>query len=189
VPASAPGAERGPRTNYRSAERSTGRTTLLIVGGLLAAIVVVVVLVSVLGGSPKGKGASGVTTVRQTSSTHAKSPPATSTTTTTSAAPPANAAETPVAVLNGTETTGLAHRVSSELQQAGYSQAAALSGRPQGANQQTVVQYASGHRGEAEAVARSLGVGQVQPIEAQVSSLASSASVVVVVGADRASGQ
>jgi hypothetical protein len=159
---------------------------MLIVGGLLAGVAVVVLLVSVLGGSPKGKAsAAGVTTARHTSS----KPAATSTTSTTNAAPPANAAETPVAVLNGTETTGLAHRVSGELQQAGYSQAAALSGRPQGANQQTVVQYTSGHRSEAEGVAHSLSVSQVQPIEATVSSLAGSANVVVIVGADRATGQ
>jgi hypothetical protein len=94
-----------------------------------------------------------------------------------------------VAVLNGTETTGLAHRVSGELQQAGYSQAAALAGRPPGANQQTVVEYTSGHRGEAEGVARSLNVSQVQAIEPSVSSLAGSANVVVIVGADRATGQ
>jgi hypothetical protein len=92
-------------------------------------------------------------------------------------------------VLNGTETTGLAHRVSSELQQGGYSQATALNGRPPGTNQHSVVQYTSGHRGEAEAVAHSLGVSQVQPIESAVTALAGSANVVVIVGADKASSQ
>jgi len=101
-------------------------------------------------------------------------------------APAVNAAETSVAVLNGTETNGLAHRISGELQQSGYSQATALGGRPPGANQHTVVQYSSGHRGEAEAVAHSLGVSLVQPVETAVTSFAGTANVVVIVGADRA---
>jgi len=96
------------------------------------------------------------------------------------------AAETTVAVLNDTETTGLAHRVSSELQQRGYSQAAALSGRPAGSGQTTVVEYTAGHKADAEGVARSLSVSNVQPLETSAGSLTGSASVVVVVGADKA---
>src|SRR5262249_11680037 len=99
------------------------------------------------------------------------------------ATPPA---ETAVVVLNGTLTTGLAHRLSAQLQQTGYSQAAAVSGRPPGANEVTVVQYAPGHQADANGVARSLSVAHVQPIEQAVSGLAGSAKVVVVVGADRA---
>ncbi len=101
-------------------------------------------------------------------------------------APPANAAETSVTVLNGTETTGLAHRISTQLQQAGYSQANALQGRPPGSNQVSVVQYAEGHRSEAESVASFLSVSRVEPLEPSVSALGDSASVVVVVGADKA---
>jgi len=101
-------------------------------------------------------------------------------------APPANAGEISVSVLNGTETTGLAHRVSAQLQQSGYSQAAALSGRPAGSGQSTVVEYVSGHRSDAEAVARSLGVTQVQAMEPSVTALAGSANVAVIVGADKA---
>jgi NAD(P)H-hydrate repair Nnr-like enzyme with NAD(P)H-hydrate dehydratase domain len=97
-----------------------------------------------------------------------------------------SAADTAISVLNGTETAGLAHRVSGSLQQRGYSQAAALAGRPAGANQVTVVQYASGHQPEAEAVAHTLGVQTVQPLESAVSALAGTAKVVVIVGADKA---
>ena len=89
-----------------------------------------------------------------------------------------------MAVLNGTETTGLAHRVSSALQQRGYSQANALNGHPPGSGQVTVVEYASGHQAEAEGVARTLSVKDVQPLEAAVAGLAGSAQVVVVVGTD-----
>lgn len=91
-----------------------------------------------------------------------------------------------VVVLNGTTTTGLAHHVSEELQQHGYTKAAAQTGQPPGANQVTVVEYASGHQGDAQRVARSLGVTQAQPIESTVASMAGSASVVVIVGLDKA---
>jgi len=91
-----------------------------------------------------------------------------------------------VVVLNGTGTAGLAHRVASELRQSGYSQATPLGGSPPGANQVTVVEYASGHQRDAEGVARSLGVGQAQPMEASVASLSGSATVVVIVGLDKA---
>jgi hypothetical protein len=91
-----------------------------------------------------------------------------------------------VVVLNATETTGLAHRVASQLQGDGYSQATAQGGRPAGGNQTSVVEYGEGHQADAEAVARSLGVKQVQAEEAAVSPLAGSATVVVIVGADKA---
>ena len=97
-----------------------------------------------------------------------------------------NAAEIPVTVLNGTETTGLAHRVAVTLQQSGFSQASAQSGQPPGNGQVTVVEYAEGSKAEAQAVAHSLSVTQVQPMEVAVSNLANSAKVVVIVGADKA---
>jgi hypothetical protein len=100
----------------------------------------------------------------------------------------ASRAETMVSVLNGTNTTGLAHRIAGQLQQDGYSQATALSGTPPGSNAVTVVEYLSGHRAEAQAVAQSLSVSQVQPMESGVAALAGPAPVAVVVGADRATG-
>jgi hypothetical protein len=92
-----------------------------------------------------------------------------------------------VVVLNGTGTTGLAHRISGQLRQSGYTRATALNGRPPGANQVTAVEYASGHRSEAQGVARALGVTQAQPMEATVASLSGSATIVVIVGLDKAS--
>ena len=151
-------------------------------------VAVVVILVISLGGSSSGKGSASASTATTTANAgtrhagthrHGSSKPA-------SASGATNPADESVAVLNGTETTGLAHRVSVQLQQRGYSQATALSGRPPGANQLTVVEYASGHQADAEGVARSFGAGKAQPMEAAVASLAGSASVVVVVGADKA---
>ena len=155
-----------------------------MIGGVLAAGAAIVLAVTAFGGSSSSNVASTSTVVRTASSaakhssSHRHTPAKT--------AAPANAAETSVVVLNGTETTGLAHRISGELQRSGYSQAAPLSGRPPGNNQVTVVEYAGGHRSDAESVANSLGVSQVQPIETPVATLAGSASVVVIVGADKA---
>jgi hypothetical protein len=148
---------------------------------LVVAVAIVVALTS-LGGSkrPRAATTAASTTSAQGAAKHAKAHHKT-----TTVAAPANAAEIQVAVLNGTETTGLAHRVSSELQQVGYSQAGALNGSPPGSNQVTVVEYAGGHQGDAESVAHSLSVTHVQPLESGVTSLAGSASVVVIVGADK----
>jgi LytR cell envelope-related transcriptional attenuator len=157
-----------------------------VLGGLVLLAVIVVAALSLLGGSTKKNTATQTTsTLTTTGKTHAATHHKAA-----KAAKPASkgvsAAETTITVLNGTETAGLAHQVSASLQQSGYSQAAAVAGRPAGANEVTVVQYSSGHRAEAEAVAHSLGVSQVQPLEAGAATLAGSARVVVIVGHDRA---
>jgi hypothetical protein len=152
---------------------------------LVGVAVIVLVITSLGGSSKKGQSATVSSAQRSPSAGHSKTRRR-ATSKQSKGTPAPNAAETNVAVLNGTETTGLAHRVSGNLQQRGYSQATALSGRPPGANQVTTVEYASGHQGEAQGVASSLSVSQVQPMEAAVASLAGSAKVVVIVGADKA---
>lgn len=161
---------------------------MLIVVGLLAVVAVVLVVVFSGGGGSKGAGAapsgaaSAVAKAPEGSSGEQAKPSSTS----SSGSAAVNPAETNVVVLNGTTTTGLAHRVSEELSGHGFSRAKALDGRPPGANQVTVVEYANGHKADAQSVARSLGVSQAQPIEGTVASLAGSASVVVIVGLDKA---
>ena len=91
-----------------------------------------------------------------------------------------------MAVLNGTQTTGLAHDVSGTLRQSGYTQAIALNGQPPGENRVTVVEYTHGHRADAEGVARTLSVTDVKLMESATASLSGSATVVVVVGLDKA---
>ena len=150
----------------------------------IAAVVLAVVALS--GGSSARKGSTASAAATSASRSHARSPGARHASKAHSAT--SNAGETSVVVLNGTETNGLAHRLAGQLHQSGYSRATALSGRPPGANQASVVEYASGHKGAAEAVARSLGVSQTQPLEAAVASLAGSAPVVVIVGLDKAAG-
>jgi len=159
----------------------------VIAGVVLVAVAAVVLAVVALGGgSSARKGSTASATATPASGSHAGSSGAGHSSRGRSGA--GNAAETSVVVLNGTETNGLAHRLAGQLHQSGYSRATALSGRPPGANQASVVEYASGHKGAAEGVARSLGVSQTQPLEAAVASLAGAAPVVVIVGLDKAAG-
>jgi hypothetical protein len=146
----------------------------MILGGVIAIVVVVVVAFSVL----KGGGGS-------STATHSTPPAKAHAVTSQSVA--TNPAELAVTVLNGTETNGLAHHLASTLQQGGYTRAAASSAVPPGgAHQTTVIEYAPGHIADAQAVAKTLNVTHVQPIEGSISTLASSATVVVVAGADQA---
>jgi hypothetical protein len=139
---------------------------------------VVAIVVSSSGGSSTNHNSAAATSVTKVGSTHhahhASRP-------TLSAA--ARAAMT-VTVLNATETEGLAHRTAAQLQRSGFSQAVALGGKPTGANQSTVVEYAPGQKKNAEEVARTLSVATVQPLEESVTALADSAQVVVIVGAN-----
>ncbi|HEX4188304.1 MAG TPA: LytR C-terminal domain-containing protein [Solirubrobacteraceae bacterium] len=176
----------GAEPRRATRKRSRLRPLALILGALLIVAAVVLVVKSVSGSSGTNKSA----TTSASSATHASSThhakPRTKAHTGT-AAPTTAPAETVVDVLNGTNTTGLAHRIAGELQKSGYSQATALAGRPSGSNQASVVQYAGGHQADAQAVAHSLSVSQVQPLEGSVGALAPAASVVVIVGLDRAS--
>jgi preprotein translocase subunit SecG len=180
-----------PVRRYRVERSSPARATLLIVGGLVVAIAIVVVVIVSLGGGSKGSGASTHTgsqaSTTKTSSTDHRAKSSTSHTSVGGTALSANAANTEVAVLNGTSTTGLAHRISAELRTQGFTKATPLGGTPPGANETTVVEYASGHSAEAQSVAHALGVSQAQPIEGTVASMANSAPVVVIVGLDKAS--
>lgn len=155
---------------------------MLVVGGVLVVAAVAIVALTSLGGSSSHHAVStSAKTVTHVRVVHAKAKPK------PTPKPPAfNPAETTVTVLNGTETPGLAHHVSAELQQTGFSQATAVNGRPPGANQVTLVEYTSGHQAEANGVAHSLSTTHVQPMETSVSALAGSANVVVIVGADKA---
>ena len=149
---------------------------------MVAAVLAIVIASSGGGSSSKSNAAGARSPAAVAASRHVRS----SRTASKGSSAAGSRAEAQVAVLNGTETTGLAHRVAGQLQQGGFTKSVALGGRPPGANQVTVVEYASGHRGDAEGVARTLGAGQPQPIEAGVASLSGSATVVVIVGLDKA---
>jgi hypothetical protein len=160
---------------------------VLIVGAVVIGVVAVVLVVSSLGSSSGKSPTTATTTAAHTPAHHNHTSTSASTAhPSETSAPIANPAEAQVAVLNGTSTPNLAHRLSASLQQSGYSQAAPLSGTPPGSHQTTVVEYSSGHRAEAAQVARALGVTQMQPIEAAVSPLTGSSTVVVIAGLDKA---
>jgi hypothetical protein len=169
-----------------SRRRSPARATVLIAGAAIIGVVAVVLAVGSFGSSSGTSPTTPTTTVAPARAHHTH----TSTTATTrpseTSAPVVSPAEAQVVVLNGTSTPNLAHRLSASLQQSGYSQAAPLSGTPPGSHQTTIVEYSSGHRAEAAQVAQALGVTQVQPMEAAVSPLAGSSTVVVIAGLDKA---
>jgi LytR cell envelope-related transcriptional attenuator len=174
------------RSRHRG-PRSPARATLLIVGGVLVGAAAIAIALFVLAGGSSSKHAASSVATATTHLPSTRSHKHSRVSSSRHAAPVSNPGATSVIVLNGTLTTGLAHRISSQLQAAGYSQAAALGGRPPGANQSTIVEYASGHGREAQGVARSLEVTHVQPMESTVSSLSGSAAVVVIAGLDKAS--
>jgi len=154
---------------------------------IVVVVVIVAVVLSLGGGSSKG-GSSSTNASAPSTSTSAKTTTHSSKSSGGSSQTAAvSPSQTEVVVLNGTSTTGLAHRVSGELQQHGYSKATALDGQPPGTNQVTVVEYANGHRAEAQSVASAIGAATPQAMEGTVASMADSAPVVVIVGLDKAS--
>jgi hypothetical protein len=158
----------------------------LIVGAVIVGVVAIVLVITSLGGSSSKGQTNTSTTAAAHSHHHAHTGSSTGAHSSESQTPSVSPAETQVAVLNGTSTTGLAHRLSASLQQSGYSQATPLDGTPPGTHQVTVVEYSSGHRAEAENVAKALSVSTVQPMEAAVSPLVGSSTVVVIAGMDKA---
>jgi hypothetical protein len=169
-----------PGPPFLREEPARGRGRLLIV--LAAAVVVtVVVAIEVFGSGNSSRTSSGNTapvtigSETVTSRTHHREV----------SLPASNPSETHVVVFNGTETEGLAHRLSSNLQQSGYTLAAALSGNPPGSYSATVVEYASGHHADADHVAQTLGVTQVRRLDPALAAMAAGASVVVVAGPDQ----
>jgi hypothetical protein len=167
------------------AERSRARPLAIVLAALLVVAAAVLIVKSVGGSSSSNNAASTpASTPSHSQPAHHAKPQAKAPAKSSAAG---NPGETVVDVLNATSTTGLAHRTAGELQKSGYSQATALAGRPSGANPSTVVQYASGHQADAQAVAHAMSVNQVHPEESSIGALAPGASVVVIVGADRAS--
>jgi hypothetical protein len=102
-----------------------------------------------------------------------------------------NPATVTVTVLNGTATSGLAHRISTKLTAAGFKQGT-VSGASDATRTATVVSYTPGHSQDALEVAKllKLGSASVQRIDPSTQAIACpppsqcAASVVVTVGAD-----
>jgi LytR cell envelope-related transcriptional attenuator len=90
-----------------------------------------------------------------------------------------------VAVLNGTTVPGLAAALSDQIAAAGFEQGTINNFSDQQVAE-SVVQYAPGHREEAEVVGRRVGISQDEPVTADSRVLAGDATVIVIAGADQA---
>jgi hypothetical protein len=93
-------------------------------------------------------------------------------------------ADVEVAVLNGTSINGLAGKVASDIQAAGYEVGAITNAAP--GVERTEVFYADHQRPAAEKVARDIGVDKVDAVPKDVRDLAGEADVIVIAGEDRA---
>jgi hypothetical protein len=112
---------------------------------------------------------------------------------TTSAPPPATTTAPPargtfvVAILNGTAVPGLARGVANRLQNAKYKIGNVTNAAAQN-RATTLVEYAPGHRAEADRVAQTIDVrpDAIQPLSAASKTIAGdAATVVVTVGSDQ----
>jgi hypothetical protein len=103
-----------------------------------------------------------------------------------STAPPVDPATVTVAVLNGTQVTGLAGTTGQKVSAAGFRLGNVATASQAAPRAESVVLYRPGSSREARAVARKLGISQIEPIDSTSETLAGTATVVVVVGADRA---
>jgi LytR cell envelope-related transcriptional attenuator len=101
--------------------------------------------------------------------------------------PAKTAAETNVAVLNGTTFTGLAGQLADRVsQEGGYERGATETNTRDQTIQTSTVFYADGFRGQARKVAELLSISAVEPVDAETQALAPEADVVVLAGADQA---
>jgi hypothetical protein len=91
-----------------------------------------------------------------------------------------------VAVLNGTDVAGLAGQIADSVEAAGFQRGNVSNAPEQGGTAESAVLYAEGAQRAARQVAQELGITQTEPLDEQSRTLAGTADVVVIVGADQA---
>jgi hypothetical protein len=97
------------------------------------------------------------------------------------------AADTNVAVLNGTTFTGLAGQLADRIsQEGGFERGATETNTRDQTLAASTVYYANGFRSQARKVGELLSITAVEPLDAETRSLAPDADVVVLAGADQA---
>jgi hypothetical protein len=155
----------------------------VIGAGLLAVVAIVAILVTTLGG-----GDSAPPPPNQVADTVARGADTTPGRTTSSRQARLDRAGTSVAVFNGTGQTGLARQVADRLQSTGYKVPTVATAAT--ARQTTLVAYRSDAQPEAREIARllELPAGQVQPLSQDLTSTVGNNSVLVILGADKATG-
>jgi LytR cell envelope-related transcriptional attenuator len=97
-----------------------------------------------------------------------------------------NPASVTVAVLNGTTVPGLAATLSDQVEAAGFQEGTIANFLPNQQLAESVVQYTPGHEREATAVGRKLDITQREAANPSSQELAGDATVIVLVGADKA---
>jgi hypothetical protein len=97
-----------------------------------------------------------------------------------------NPASVTVAVLNGTTVPGLAATIMDNAEEAGFRPGTVANFIPNQQLAESVVQYTPGHERDAAAVSRRLKIPQREAVNPSSQELAGDATVVVLVGADKA---
>ena len=97
-----------------------------------------------------------------------------------------NPANVTVAVLNGTTVPGLAATIMDQAEEAGFRAGTVANFLPNQQLGESVVQYTPGHERDAAAVSRRLGIAQREAVNPSSQELAGDATVVLLVGADKA---
>jgi hypothetical protein len=97
-----------------------------------------------------------------------------------------NPANVTVAVLNGTTVPGLAATIMDQAEEAGFRAGTVANFLPNQQLGESVVQYTPGHERDAAAVSRRLGIAQREAVNPSRQELAGDATVVLLVGADKA---
>jgi hypothetical protein len=167
-----------------------GGSRLAVFGAIgaivVVAIVAVVLLTGALGGGDTTTQSPNTIGTPSADSNAGQSPAKSTSTGATPAAAPAPGSYT-VAVLNGTTVPGLARGVANRLQNTKFKIGNVTNAATQDRSA-TLVEFAPGHRAEADAVAKAIDVGRdaIQPLSPGSKTIAGDqATVVVTVGSDQ----
>ncbi|MCW2994962.1 MAG: LytR family transcriptional regulator, partial [Conexibacter sp.] len=189
-PLRVPGATGTPPPRTPAEPEDEGRSRLAVYGAIAAIVVVVIVAIVLLTGI-LGGGDSGTQTPNTIATPGSAAAGSSGSSTSTGKATPPSATPKPgsytVAVLNGTTVPGLARGVANRLQNTKFKIGNVTNAATQDRSA-TLVEFAPGHRAEADAVAKSIDVGKdaIQPLSAGSKTIAGDvATVVVTVGSDQ----
>jgi hypothetical protein len=190
-PLRVPGAAATPPPGRLPEPDDDGGSRLAVFGAIgaivVVAIVAVVLLTGALGGDdPKTQSPNRIATVGEDPSAGTETTKTTTGSGATPAAAPAPGTYT-VAVLNGTTVPGLARGVANRLQNTKFKIGNVTNAATQDRSA-TLVEFAPGHRAEADAVAKAIEVGRdaIQPLSPGSKTIAGDqATVVVTVGSDQ----
>lgn len=164
--------------HYEAVDPPTGhrnRVPFAVAGVLVAVFAVILISTQLLGGNDSAsteKGTGGSATNRPADNTS------------NNRNQRINRAAVTVAVLNGTDTAGIAATAAAGLGKAGFSDATTGNLSDGIVHPTSIVYYASGNKAEAQEVAKELAVTDVKPATDAVLAKGGSVPVIVVLGAD-----